>query len=67
MIERGPGFLRSLRDLPASLTLSAFGYGTTAWLFAVTGPFLIFVNVAKQANPSMAELNSWIFGGYSTA
>ncbi|MBI2953225.1 MAG: benzoate/H(+) symporter BenE family transporter [Chloroflexi bacterium] len=64
MIERGPGFLPSIKALPSYLTLSAFGYGATAWLFAVTGPFLIFVNVAKQGNLSMAELNSWIFGGY---
>ncbi|MBI4320623.1 MAG: benzoate/H(+) symporter BenE family transporter [Chloroflexi bacterium] len=64
MIEKGPGFLPSIRDLPKHLTLSAFGYGATAWLFAVTGPFLIFVNVAKQGNLSIAETNSWIFGGY---
>jgi benzoate membrane transport protein len=36
----------------------------TAWLFAVTGPFLIYVNAARQGNLSTLELNSWIFGGY---
>jgi benzoate membrane transport protein len=36
----------------------------TAWLFAVTGPFLIYVNAARQGNLSALELNSWIFGGY---
>ena len=64
MIETGPGFGASAKDLPKYLTLSAFGYGVTAWLFAVTGPFLIYVNVAKQGNLSILELNSWIFGGY---
>jgi benzoate membrane transport protein len=39
-------------------------YGVTAWLFAVTGPFLIYVNAARQGNLSAMELNSWIFGGY---
>ena len=39
-------------------------YGVTAWLFAVTGPFLIYVNAAKQGSLSSAEFNAWIFGGY---
>ncbi len=64
MIERGPGFLPSIRDLPRNLSLSAFGYGATAWLFAVTGPFLINLNAARQGNLSIDETNSWIFGAY---
>jgi benzoate membrane transport protein len=64
MIEAGPGFAASTKALPKNLTLSVFGYGMTAWLFAVTGPFLIYVNAAKQGNLSIVELNSWIFGGY---
>ncbi len=64
MIETGPGFASSTKDLPSSLTLSALAYGITAWLFAVTGPFIIYVNAARQGNLSTAELNSWIFGGY---
>jgi benzoate membrane transport protein len=63
-IEAGAGFEGSGRDLIKHLSPAAFGYGATAWLFAVTGPFLIYVNVAKQGNLSIAELNSWIFGGY---
>lgn len=54
----------SLKELPRHLTPAALGYGATAWLFAVTGPFLIYVNAAKQGNLSSAELDSWIFGGY---
>lgn len=64
MIEPGPGFGSSTKDLPRALTLSALAYGFTAWLFAVTGPFLIYVNAARQGNLSTAEFNSWIFGGY---
>lgn len=64
MIETGPGFGSSTKDLPSSLTLSALAYGFTAWLFAVTGPFFIYVNAARQGNLSAVELNSWIFGGY---
>jgi len=64
MIETGPGFASSTKDLPSSLTLSALAYGITAWLFAVTGHFIIYVNAARQGNLSTAELNSWIFGGY---
>jgi len=64
MIETGLGFRSAMRDLPKSLTLSALAYGATAWLFAVTGPFLIYVNAARQGNLSAMELNSWIFGGY---
>ncbi len=64
VIESGPGFSASLKDLPRYLTLSAVSYGTTAWLFAVTGPFFIYVNAAKLGNLSAAEFNSWIFGGY---
>ncbi len=64
MIEPGRGFSSSLRDLPNCLGLSALTYGITAWLFAVTGPFFIYVNAARQGNLSAGELNSWIFGGY---
>lgn len=63
-IETGPGFRSGGRDLTKYLSPAAFGYGATAWLFAVTGPFLIYVNAAKQGNLSVEELNSWIFGGY---
>jgi len=63
-IEIGPGFRRGGSDLTKYLSPASFGYGTTAWLFAVTGPFLIYVNAAEQGNLSIAELNSWIFGGY---
>lgn len=64
VIESGAGFGAGVRDLTKYLTPAAFGYGTTAWLFAVTGPFLIYVNAAKQGNLSVVELNTWIFGGY---
>ncbi len=64
MIESGSGFGPSIGDLPKHLTPAAFGYGVTAWLFAVTGPFLIYVHAAEQGNLSIVELNSWIFGGY---
>jgi benzoate membrane transport protein len=64
MIETGPGFRSSAKDLPQSLTISAVAYGFTAWLFAVTGPFIIYVNAARQGNLSALELNSWVFGGY---
>ena len=63
-IENGPGFGPTLKDLPKHLTLAAVSYGVTAWLFAVTGPFFIYVNAAKLGNLSAAEFNSWIFGGY---
>jgi benzoate membrane transport protein len=64
MIETGFGLGSAIRDLPKSLSLSALTYGVTAWLFAVTGPFLIYVNAARQGNLSALDLNSWIFGGY---
>ena len=64
MIETGPGLRSSAKDLPHSVTLSAVAYGFTAWLFAVTGPFIIYVNAARQGNLSALELNSWVFGGY---
>jgi benzoate membrane transport protein len=63
-IETGPGFRASLKDLAHHLTIATVSYGVTAWLFAITGPFLIYVNAAKQGNLSPAEFNSWIFGGY---
>jgi len=63
-LETGPGYAGSGRELMKYLSPAAFGYGATAWLFAVTGPFLIYVNAAKQGNLSLGELNSWIFGGY---
>jgi benzoate membrane transport protein len=64
LLETGPGFRSSIKDLPDSLSLAAVTYGVTAWLFAVTGPFLIYVNAARQGNLSALELNAWIFGGY---
>lgn len=64
MFERSAGFRSSIKDFPKSLSLSAVAYGVTAWLFAVTGPFIIYVNAARQGHLSALELNSWIFGGY---
>src|SRR3990172_12418165 len=64
MIETGSGIGSGIRALPKSLTLSALSYGVTAWLFAVTGPFLIYVTAAQQGNLSEVEFNTWIFGGY---
>lgn len=64
VIEKGPGLLPSIRDLPKYITPAALGYGATAWLFAITGPFLIMLNAAKQGNLSIEESNSWIFGAY---
>ncbi len=64
MIERGAGFATSVKEFPKSLSLSAVAYGFTAWLFAVTGPFIIYVNAARQGHLTSSELNSWIFGGY---
>ncbi|MBI2360464.1 MAG: benzoate/H(+) symporter BenE family transporter [Deltaproteobacteria bacterium] len=64
LIEGGPGFWPSIIELPQHLTLSALSYGVTAWLFAVTGPFLIYVTAAQQGNLSEVEFNTWIFGGY---
>ena len=64
MFESGAGFRSSVNDFPKSLSLSAVAYGTTAWLFAVTGPFIIYVNAARQGHLSALELNSWVFGGY---
>ena len=64
MIETGSELGSSARELTKHLTPAAFSYGVTAWLFAVTGPFIIYVNAARQGNLSVVELNSWIFGGY---
>ncbi len=64
MIEKGAGFRTSVEDFPKSLSLSAVAYGFTAWLFAVTGPFIIYVNAARQGHLTSLELNSWVFGGY---
>jgi benzoate membrane transport protein len=64
MIEAGAGFGASVKDFPKSLSLSAVAYGFTAWLFAVTGPFIIYVNAARQGHLTSLELNSWVFGGY---
>jgi benzoate membrane transport protein len=64
LIESGPGLWPSLRDLPGNVTLSAVSYGITAWLFAVTGPFLIYASAAQQGHLSESQFNSWIFGGY---
>jgi benzoate membrane transport protein len=64
LIEPATGFCASVKELPRHLTLAAVSYGVTAWLFAVTGPFFIYVNAAKQGSLTSAVFDAWIFGGY---
>lgn len=64
LIERGPGFLSGLRDLPRHLNVATIGAGLIAAIFGCTGPALIVIGGASAAGLSAEVIASWIFGIY---
>lgn len=64
IVERGPGFVSGLRDLPKHLNIATIGAGLVAAIFGCTGPALIVINGAQQAGLSAVQTASWIFGIY---
>lgn len=64
LIERGPGFVSGLRDLPPHLNVATIGTGVVAAIFGTTGPALIIINGANEAGLPAAVTSSWIFGVY---
>ena len=50
-----------LRNLPRSLTVSAFSAGLVAALLGVTGPPLLMYQAARNAGLGDATLGSWYF------
>ena len=55
------GWRRNLRDLPASLTLSAIVSGFLVVLVAYTGPLLIVIEAAKNAPLTVEQTTSWVW------
>jgi benzoate membrane transport protein len=64
LIERGPGFAASLRELPRRLNPSTIGAGVVAAIFGCTGPALIIINGANEAGLSPAQTSSWLSSVY---
>ena len=58
IIERGPGVLASLRDLPASVNRGAITNGLVSALFGMTGPLLLVLTAAQQENLDHALVSS---------
>lgn len=67
IVERGPGLLASLRDLPRSATRGNLANGFVSALFGMTGPLLLVLTAAQKGNLSHALVSSWIFMGYGLA
>jgi benzoate membrane transport protein len=53
--------VRSLRDLPGSLTISSFTAAFIVILITYTGPLLIVLQAAKAANLSPEQTSSWVW------
>lgn len=64
LVERGPGFRSSLRDLVSHLNVSSAGAAVVAAVFGCTGPALIIINGATEAGLTTAQIAAWIFGVY---
>ena len=64
LVERGPGFKSGLRDLPRHLGVAPVGAGLVAAIFGCTGPALIIINGANEADLPPEVTTSWIFGIY---
>lgn len=64
LVERGPGYLSGLRELPKRLNVATVGAAVVAAVFGCTGPALIIINGATEAGLSAQLISSWIFGVY---
>lgn len=64
LIERGPGFVSGLRELPGRLNVATVGAGVVAAVFGCTGPALIIIDGATEAGLPPQLISSWIFGVY---
>jgi benzoate membrane transport protein len=61
--EKGPGFASSLRDLPGTLTGSAFGTALISTIFGTSVDFL-FIEVASKANWPNDYLAGFLFAAH---
>lgn len=64
LIERGPGFVAGLKELPRNLNVSTVGAGLVAAIFGCTGPALIIINGASDAGLSPQQITSWLSAVY---
>ena len=64
LIEKGPGILAGLRDLPRNLNASTISSGLVAAIFGCTGPAMVVIGAATTVGFSNAELASWLFAIY---
>jgi len=58
-MDRNPGFVQNLRDLPRALTAGGLASAAVAGLWNIS-PLLITLSAARQANLSEAAAISWI-------
>lgn len=64
LIERGPGFLAGLRDLPKNLNAKTITAGIVAAIFGCTGPALLVIKAATDGGFTSEQAISWIFSIY---
>lgn len=64
VMERGPGFLSGLRDLPKHINGSTLSAAIVAAIFGCTGPALVVMSAATNGKLTSAETISWLFGIY---
>ena len=53
------------RQLWAAMDRHSLANGTTAWLLAVTGPFVVMLGVAVNGDMQPEDINSWVLGAYA--
>lgn len=61
MLMPETGFFRNLRDLPASISLSAVVAGLVVAVVSYSGPILIILEAAKKGGLSEAQTSSWVW------
>lgn len=57
----------SLREMVSNISNDILGNAVIVGLFAVTGPLVVAVSVAKSGGLSVSDVGSWIFAGYGLA
>jgi len=64
VIEPGPGVASGLRDLPKHLNLQTISAGVVAAIFGCSGPALIVISGANDANLTNGQTVAWLFAIY---
>ena len=64
LIEEGPGFASTLRDLPSAIGIRPVSAGVVAAIFGCSGPALIVIGAAETNGLSNGQAVAWLLAIY---